>query len=49
MLNDKFRKISLCLLWGKGLSPRNFENMLTVDFKEIARRENLEQFLENLF
>ena len=24
-------------------------NMLTVDFKEIARRENLEPFLKNLF
>ena len=39
MLNDKSSKIWFCY----------FVNMLTVDFKEIARRENLERFLKSLF
>ena len=47
MWNDKSSKISLCLLGVKGQNPGNFVNILTVDFKEVARRENLEQFLEN--
>ena len=44
-VNDKSSKSVLCLLGIK----RTFLNMLKVDFNEVARKENLEQFLENLF
>ena len=37
MINqERFR----CVFYGAKDSHRNFENMLTVDFKEIERREN---------
>ena len=44
-INQGCKNDFLCLLGVKG----NFLNMLTVDFKEVTRRENLEHLLENLF